>query len=75
MNEFTRKEADNAMTQKSKFRLYCEEHGYKAQDVADALGISLHTVHAYMRGARFPSRKILKLMNEKLEGFNNEIFL
>lgn len=61
--------------EKTKFKIYCEDHGYTARYIAETVGISRFTVLAYMQGVRFPSRKTLKLMNERLEDFDYEIFI
>lgn len=63
------------MGEKTKFKKYCEDHGYTAKQVGAIVGISHNTVFSYMQGVRSPNRKILKIMKEKLKDFDYEIFI
>lgn len=56
---------------KPAFKSYCETHGYTAREIATLVGVSLHTVRSYMQGARYPSRKVMKVMDEKLKNFDS----
>lgn len=48
----------------TEFKQWCMENGHTARSVAEKTGLSLHTVHSYMQGQRYPSRKTLKAMEE-----------
>ena len=48
------------------FQRYCIENGYTASMIAEKLGISKYTVYSYFRHERLPSRKTMKVMEEKL---------
>lgn len=51
---------------KTKFRAWCAEHNLTAADVAQILGISKQAVDSYFQGRRLPSRRTMKLMEERL---------
>lgn len=48
------------MDKKNGFKKFCDSNGITAREVAEKLGLSIHTVHAYMQGTRFPNRNILR---------------
>ena len=51
------------MAYKNGFKRYMDSHGLTAREVGEQVGISLHTVRAYMQGTRFPGRKTIKEMS------------
>ena len=59
---------------KTRFKKWCVENRMRAADIADAIGCSPKTVYAYMQGSRLPSRKMERLMKERLDINTNEIF-
>lgn len=46
--------------EKNGLKMFMEKNQLTAREVANELGFSIHTVHAYMQGTRFPNRHILK---------------
>ena len=56
---------------KTAFKSYCEANGYTARDVATMVGVSMYTVRSYIQGVRYPSRKVMKVMDEKLKDFDS----
>lgn len=68
------RKGDDEMKEQNGFKAFCERNGYTAPQVAEKLGISRHTAHAYMQGTRFPSRRVLKAF-EKAYGVDyREVF-
>ena len=53
------KEGDE-MKEQNGFKIFCQDNGYTAREVAEKLGVSLYAVRAYMQGTRFPNRRVLK---------------
>lgn len=51
---------------KTKFRAWCNDQGLTSKAVAEILGISKQAVDSYFQGRRKPSRRTMKLMEEKL---------
>lgn len=62
------------MEYKTKFKEWCAEKGYTAKRIADDTGISLQTVYSYMEGRRYPSRKMLKVLEETYKVDSRDIF-
>lgn len=56
-----------------KFQEWCMANGYRAEDIAQLVGISKSTVHAYYRKDRHPNRSTMKRMEEAL-GINPRDF-
>ena len=59
---------------KTQFKRWCIENRMRAADVAEELGCSVKTVHAYMQGSRLPSRKMERRMEEKLKIDTRQMF-
>lgn len=57
---------ENNVVCKTKFKRWCIENRMRASDVAEILGCSVKAVYSYMQGSRLPSRKIERLMRERL---------
>lgn len=51
---------------KTKFKKWCVENRLSARTVANEIGCSRKSVYSYMQGDRYPSRKIMRRMEEKL---------
>lgn len=62
------------ITYKTKFKKWCTENSYSAGTIAKELGCSKKAVYSYMQGLRYPSRKILRLMEERLGIDTREMF-
>ena len=56
----------NIRKEPNKFQRWCMEHSYTAHSIAEKIGISPYTVYSYFAGERLPSRRTMKLMEEKL---------
>lgn len=54
------------MTAGKEFKEACLVNGMSAFDVAEKTGISVHTIHSYWQGTRYPSRKNKRLLAERL---------
>lgn len=53
-------------THETNFKKYCQAKGFTAEYIAEMIGCSKSTVYSYWRGVRFPNRKRMKIMEEKL---------
>lgn len=58
----------------NKFQQYCIENNLTAGKVATECGISKSAVYSYYSGERLPSRKTMKVMEEKLGINAKEMF-
>lgn len=58
----------------TKFKRWCIDNRMRAADIAEAIGCSPKTIYAYMQGSRLPSRRMERLMREKLGIETKEIF-
>lgn len=65
---------DIVCKEKTAFKGWCDSHGYTARYVAEAIGVSIHTVHSYLQGVRYPSRKTMKALEEAFDMDTREIF-
>lgn len=57
---------EKEMLYKTSFKQWCVENHMPAATIAKELECSVKTVYAYMQGYRYPSRKMLRAMEEKL---------
>lgn len=65
---------NSEITYKTAFKKWCIENRMRAGDIAQVLGCSVKTIYAYMQGSRLPSRRMERLMKEKLDIDTKEIF-
>ena len=56
-------ERNDKMEVQNAFKDWCFNNGYTAQTIADKIGCSKSTIHAYFQGKRSPSRETLKKMD------------
>lgn len=59
---------------KTEFKRWCVENNLSAKDVAEATGIAVYTIYAYMEGRRYPKRENLKRLAETFEFDVREVF-
>lgn len=59
---------------KTEFKRWCVENRYSAVDIAEATGIAVYTIYAYMEGRRYPKRENLKRLAETFGFDARDIF-